>query len=331
MSNGPAQPVVAYGPLSPYLSEQLKQRFIVHEVAVDADLAALPDPVRDARALISFGSVGASAAIMDALPKLEMIGLFSVGYDKVDIDHARARGIGVSNTPDVLTDDVADMAVALLYAAVRNIAANDRLVRSGAWAQGQKPGFTGSVTGRRMGILGLGRIGRAIARRLEPVASEILYHNRRRLPDAPYRYVADAIQLARECDALIVATSGGPETQGLVGEAVLDALGPKGVLINISRGSVVDEDALVAALGAGRVGGAGLDVFAHEPHVPAALLAMDHVVLQPHWSSATHSTRKAMADLVLANLDAWAKGEPLVTPVIERRFAFDSERAKARP
>lgn len=312
----PRIPIVIYGPLSSYLEEQLKARFIVHELAAAADPDALPEAVREARALVSFGAVGASAAIMDALPRLEMIGLFSVGYDKVDVAHAKAKGIKVSNTPDVLTDDVADLAVGLLYATVRNIAANDRMVRSGSWARGGTAPLSGSVTGRRIGILGLGRIGRAIARRLEPMASEIIYHNRRPAPDAPYRYVADRIAFARESEAMIVATSGGPEAHGLVDAAMLEALGPQGVLINISRGSVIDEDALVAALAEGRVGGAGLDVFAQEPHVPETLFAMDNVVLQPHQGSATVNTRKAMADLVLANLDAWAAGKPLVTPVI---------------
>ncbi|CAD7337298.1 2-hydroxyacid dehydrogenase [Sphingomonadales bacterium 56] len=309
-------PIVAYGPLSPYLEEQLKARFQVHEVAADADPTALDDAVREARALVSFGSVGASAAIMDALPRLEMISLFSVGYDKVDVAHARKKGIKVSNTPDVLTDDVADLAVGLLYAAVRNIAASDRMVRSGKWALGQQVALSGSVTGSRIGILGLGRIGRAIARRLEPVASEIIYHNRMPAAGTPYRYVQDRIAFARESEVIIVATSGGPEARGLVDAAMLDALGPQGMLINISRGSVVDEDALVAALAEGRIGGAGLDVFVNEPQVPEALFTLDNVVLQPHQGSATINTRKAMADLVLANLDAWAAGKALVTPVI---------------
>ena len=309
-------PIVAYGPLSSYLADQLRARFAVHEVPADADPATLPKAVRAARALVSFGAVGASAAMMDALPKLEMIGLFSVGYDKVDVAHAREKGIKLSNTPDVLTDDVADLAVGLLYATVRNIAANDRMVRAGQWTQGRTMALSGSVTGQRIGILGLGRIGRAVARRLEPVASEIIYHNRRAVADVPYRYVEDRLAFAQESDAMIVATSGGPEAQRLVDAAMLDALGPQGVLVNISRGSVIDEDALVAALSEGRIGGAGLDVFVNEPEVPEALLTMDNVVLQPHQGSATVSTRKAMADLVLANLDAWASGRPLVTPVL---------------
>lgn len=316
MTDTPRPPIVAYGPLYPYLTQGLERRFTVHPVAADADLTALPPAVRDARALVSFGSVGASAAIMDALPRLELIALFSVGYDQVDIDHARQRGIRVTNTPDVLTDDVADLAVGLLYATIRNIAANDRMVRSGAWARGEKPALSGRVTGRRIGIVGLGRIGRAIAKRLDPVAGEILYHNRRAATDTPYRYVADPIDLARQSDILIVATSGGPEAASLVDAAMLDALGPDGVIVNISRGSVIDEDALVAALADGRIAGAGLDVFAAEPHVPPALLAMDQVVLQPHQGSATIHTRAAMADLVLANLDAYFAGKVLVTPVV---------------
>lgn len=315
MTQSPLPPIVAFGPLNPYLTQELERRFTLHAVAADADLSALPADVRAARALVSFGSVGASAAIMDALPKLEMIGLFSVGYDKVDVDHARANGIRVTNTPDVLNDDVADLAVGLLYATVRNIAANDRMVRTGDWARGVKPTLSGRVTGSRIGILGLGRIGHAIAKRLEPVAGEILYHNRRQAADAPYRYVADAIDFARQSDVIIVATSGGPEAAKLVDAAMLDALGPDGVIVNISRGRVIDEEALVAALAERRIAGAGLDVFVNEPHVPQALLTMDHVVLQPHQGSATVHTRKAMADLVLANLDAHFAGQPLLTPV----------------
>lgn len=316
MTDKPLAPIVAFGPLYPYVTQELERRFTVHAVAADADLSALSAEARSARAMVSFGSVGAPAAIMDALPKLEMIGLFSVGYDKVDVDHARAKGIRVTNTPDVLTDDVADLAVGLLYATVRNIAANDRMVRAGDWARGVKPALSGRLTGSRIGILGLGRIGRAIAKRLEPVAGEILYHNRRQVADAPYHHVADPIDFARRSDVIIVATSGGPEAAKLVGATMLDALGPDGVIVNISRGRVIDEEALVAALADRRIAGAGLDVFVNEPHVPEALFAMDHVVLQPHQGSATVHSRKAMAELVLANLDAHFAGKALPTPVV---------------
>ncbi|WP_336961940.1 2-hydroxyacid dehydrogenase [Sphingobium aquiterrae] len=309
-------PVLALGPLHPRLAEGLEARFAVHAAPADIAPDALTPAMRMARAIVTSGGVGASAAIMDALPALEIVGLFAVGYDKVDIAHAREKGIRVSNTPDVLTDDVADLAVGLVYATVRNIAANDRYVRAGRWDGGAVPPFCGRVTGARIGILGLGRIGRAVADRLAPAAGEILYHNRRPAADTPWRHVPDILDFARACDVMIVATSGGPEARHLVDAAVIDALGPQGTLINISRGSVVDEEALVAALVEGRLGGAGLDVFAHEPHVPHALRALDNVVLQPHQASATRATRAAMADLVLANLDAHFAGQPLPTPVV---------------
>lgn len=316
MSSTRPIPVIALGPLHPRLTEGLDTRFAVHVAPADIAPDALTPAMRMARAIISGGGVGAPAAIMDALPALEIVALFAVGYDRVDIAHARARGVRVTNTPDVLTDDVADLAVGLVYATVRNIAANDRYVREGKWDDGAVPAFCGRVTGAKIGILGLGRIGRAIADRLAPAAGEILYHNRRPAADAPYRYVADIIDFARACDVMIVATSGGPEAKHLVDAAVIDALGPQGTLINISRGSVVDEEALVTALVDGRLGGAGLDVFAHEPHVPHALRTLDSVVLQPHQASATRATRAAMADLVLANLDAHFAGQPLPTPVV---------------
>jgi lactate dehydrogenase-like 2-hydroxyacid dehydrogenase len=311
-------PVIALGPLHPRLNEGLDARFAVHVAPAGITSNELTPAMRSARAIVTSGGVGASAAIMDALPALEIVGLFAVGYDKVDITHARAKGIRVSNTPDVLTDDVADLAVGLTYATVRNIAANDRYVRAGKWDDGKVPAFCGRVTGARIGILGLGRIGRAIADRLAPAAGEILYHNRKPAADAPpqFTYVPDIIAFARACDVMIVATSGGPEARHLVDAAVIEALGPEGTLINISRGSVIDEDALVGALVEGRLGGAGLDVFAHEPHVPHALRTLDTVVLQPHQASATRATRAAMADLVLANLDAHFAGRPLPTPVV---------------
>lgn len=309
-------PVIAYGALHPRLIDGLKQRFDVCFLDADADPTRLDPALRDARAIVTFGALGASAALMDALPKLEIIGLFSVGYDKVDVGHAKAGGIRVSNTPDVLTDDVADLAVGLLYATVRNIAANDAMVRRGDWARGESPALCGRVTGRRIGILGLGRIGIAVAKRLEPVAGALFYHSRHPKTDAPWSYVADRLDFARQCDVMIVATSGGPEARGLVDRAMIEAVGAQGVIINISRGSVIDELELVAALVEKRLGGAGLDVFADEPHVPQALLEMHNVVLQPHQASATIETRAAMADLVLANLDAHFAGEPLPTAVV---------------
>lgn len=276
------------------------------------DLRTVPGP--GIRAAVTGALEGIDAATIDALPDLRLIAVWAVGYDKTDVAHAKARGVAVTNTPDVLTDDTADMAIALMYAVFRHIAAHDRYVRAGKWATGFPP-IGRKLSGRRIGILGLGRIGSAIARRCEPFAGEIAYHSRRPVAGSLYRYAADARALAASVDVLVVATSGGADTAKLVDAAVLDALGPEGTLINIARGSVIDEDALVAALTEGRLGAAGLDVFTNEPHVPQALWTMDNVVLTPHQGSATIDTLRAMADLVRANVDAFFAGEPLKTPL----------------
>lgn len=267
------------------------------------------------RGLVSGGGTGAPADWIDRLPALEIVSINGVGVDKVDFAKAAERGIKVSNTPDVLNDDVADLAVGLLIAVSRGFCVNDRFVRDGRWAAGEGVPLARSVRNLNVGIVGLGRIGLAIAARLEPMVASIAYHNRNPRPEAPYRYVDDLERLARECDALIVITSGGAHTQKLISAPVIDALGPTGLLINVARGSVVDEAALVAALVEGRLGGAGLDVFADEPNVPAALLGLPNVVLQPHIGSATVDTRRAMGQLVVDNLAAHFAGRPLVTPV----------------
>lgn len=297
-------PVVTNGSLSPWLNEGLSARYAAYR------LDELPHAIRmEARILVTTGVAGADASIMDALPALRLIAVHGVGVDAVDLDHARRRGIAVTNTPDVLTDDVADMAVLLLLSTARRAMLNDATVRRGGWTSpsGRR------VSGMRIGILGLGRIGGAIARRLEGFGCDISYHNRRSLPDCPYAYRDSPADLARECDAMIIAASGGGEC--LVDGAVLDALGPDGFLINIGRGSTVDETALIDALEQGRIAGAGLDVFASEPHVPTRLIALDTVVLQPHQASATIETRVAMADLVLRNIANFLANGPLDTPV----------------
>ncbi|PHP18387.1 hydroxyacid dehydrogenase [Sphingobium sp. IP1] len=297
-------PVVTNGSLSPWLHEGLSARHAIHR------LDELPHAIRmEARILVTTGVAGADASIMDALPALRLIAVHGVGVDAVDLDHARRRGIAVTNTPDVLTDDVADMAVLLLLSTARRAMLNDATVRRGGWTSpsGRR------VSGMRIGILGLGRIGGAIARRLEGFGCDISYHNRRSLPDCPYAYRDSPADLARECDAMIIAASGGGEC--LVDGAVLDALGPDGFLINIGRGSTVDETALIDALEQGRIAGAGLDVFASEPHVPTRFIALDTVVLQPHQASATIETRVAMADLVLRNIANFLANDPLDTPV----------------
>ncbi|WP_367349321.1 2-hydroxyacid dehydrogenase [Sphingobium yanoikuyae] len=297
-------PVVTNGSLSPWLNEGLSARYAAYR------LDELPHAIRmEARILVTTGVAGADASIMDALPALRLIAVHGAGVDAVDLDHARLRGIAVTNTPDVLTDDVADMAVLLLLSTARRAIVNDSTVRQGGWTS--QP--SRRVSGMRVGILGLGRIGGAIARRLEGFGCNISYHNRRPLPDCPYAYRDSPADLARECDAMIIAASGG--TECLVDGAVLDALGPDGFLINIGRGSTVDETALIDALEQGRIAGAGLDVFASEPHVPTRFIALDTVVLQPHQASATIETRVAMADLVLRNIANFLANGPLDTPV----------------
>ncbi len=267
------------------------------------------------RAIATSGAKGAANAIVDTLSALEIIAIRGVGTDGVDLSRARSRGIHVTTTPGLLTDDVADLAVALLLAAARGLCRSDRFVRGGEWRPGAALPPGRKVTGMRVGVVGLGRIGRAIGERLKPFKAEIAYTDLRPFDDVPYRFFSSVLDLARHCDALILAASGGPQSAGIVGSAVLDALGPEGLLINVARGSLVDEPSLVSALVSGRLGGAGLDVFADEPHVPQQLWTLDNVVLQPHRASATADTRLAMENLVFENLDAHFSGKPLPSPV----------------
>ena len=269
--------------------------------------------VRGIRALIANGESRVSAGLIERLPDLQVIVVFGVGYDGIDVEAARARGIAVTHTPDVLTDDVADFAMTLLLGTARRIARADRFVREGRWQQGPFP-FTRKVSGKRLGIIGLGRIGKAIAQRAAAFDMQISYHGRRPL-GVDYPYYASVIELAAAVDFLLVAVGGGDSTYHLVDAGVLDALGSQGILINVGRGSVVDEAALAQALAEGRLLGAGLDVFEDEPRPHARLLDLDNVLLAPHMASATWDTRRAMSDLSLANLAAHCAGEPLPTPV----------------
>lgn len=294
-------------------------------VGASYDALDLPDEGRaeflaahgaDVVAIVCSNSGRVDAGLIAALPNLGMIANQGVGYDNIDVPVALERGIAVSHTPDVLDAAVAETALGLLIATRRRLVAADRFVRDGRWTDGAFP-LTGQVSGSRVGILGLGRIGRAIAVLLEALGCEVSYHSRHEVPGASYPYHPSAVELARAVDNLVVIVPGGPATSGLVDRAVLDALGPDGVLVNVARGSVVDEDALVAALLDGRLGAAGLDVFAEEPHVPEALVALDNVVLLPHVGSATEETRAAMRALTLDNLAAWLAEEPLPTPIPE--------------
>ena len=299
--------VVQLGGLMPFVREWLSERYAAPV------LADLDDPAGVQVAVVG-GGAPAGAAEMDELPDLRAIVNFGVGYDNVDVAEARRRGIVVSNTPDVLTDAVADLAAFLVVDVLRGITAADRFVRRGAWARGEQVPLTRDVRGAVVGVLGLGRIGTAAAHRLEAFGAVVHYHSRSP-KDVAWTYHASPVELAAASDVLVVLTPGGAATAGLVDAAVLDALGPEGHLVNVSRGSVVDEDALVAALEEGRIAGAGLDVFADEPHVPAALLERDDVVLLPHVGSATTQTREAMGRLVLDNVDAFLERGELVTPV----------------
>lgn len=295
------------------LERALTERFVVHRwfAAHDPDgfLTAYGDKIR---AVITGGHLGIPNELAARLPALEIVAINGVGFDKVDLAQAETRGIRVTNTPDVLTDDVADLAIGLTVALLRRIPQADRHVRDGRWPEGEAP-LARKVSAQRFGILGLGRIGKAIARRLEGFGVPIAYTDLAP-QDVAYPFHPTPTALAAAVDVLIVAAAAG--TQPLIDEAVLDALGPEGVLVNVARGSLVDEPTLVAALREGRIAGAALDVFAAEPQVPEALRALTNVVLTPHVASATTDTRRAMAQLVLANLDAHFAGRPLPTAVV---------------
>jgi len=308
--------VLLIEPMMPEVEAQLDAAYCVHRLFAARDRTALIAAIGSSvRAIVTGGGHGASNDIVDALPRLEIIAINGIGTDAVDLERARARSVRVTTTPDVLTEDVADMALGLMLATSRRLCVGDRFVRAGGWPHGHLP-LAAKVSGKRLGILGLGQVGRAVARRAEGFGMDIAYCDRDPVAGAVYRFQPDLEQLAQGSDFLVIAASGGPATRGLVSRPVLDALGPAGILINVARGSVVDEPALIAALSEGRLGGAGLDVFAHEPDVPKALCDMDNVVLQPHRASATVETRRAMADLVLANLAAHFAGREPVTPVV---------------
>ena len=315
----PSVDLIVTAPLPPFLYDPLKADFRCHDYYAASHkpgLLAAEGP--RVRGLVQGGGSVTPTSLLDALPKLEIISVFGVGYDGVPVDYCRERGIKVTNTPDVLTDDVADVAVGLVLMTGRGFAKAERFVRAGEW---EKKGaeLTTKLGGKKVGILGLGRIGRGIAQRLAAMGMQIAYTGRKAQADVPYRFVPDLKALAAESDFLIVACPGGAATKNIVNAEVLAALGKKGTIVNIARGSIIDEPALVAALQAGTIKAAGLDVFADEPHVPAALLTMDNVVLLPHVGSATHETRKGMGDLCKANLDAWFGTGKVVTLIPELR------------
>lgn len=255
-------------------------------------------------------------ALLARAPRLRAIANCAVGYDNIDVAAAAARGIVVTNTPDVLTEEVADTAVALLLMTVRELSQAERYLRAGKWIEKSYP-LTATLRDRKIGILGMGRIGKAIAKRLEAFGLPIVYHSRRPAADAPWKHYPNLVDMARDVDVIIVIVPGGPTTKNLVNAEVLKALGPNGILINIARGSVVDEPALIEALRNKTIKSAGLDVYVNEPRVPRELIEMEHVVLLPHVGSGSVHTRRAMGQLVVDNLKSWFAGKGPLTPVAE--------------
>jgi lactate dehydrogenase-like 2-hydroxyacid dehydrogenase len=305
-------------PGMPEIAERLERRVKLHKLweATNRE-ATLAKVAPNIGAVVStWATARVDAELMGRLPKLEIVASFGVGYDHIDAAWAGQHGIVVTHTPGVLDEDVADIAIALTLAATRRLPQAERHLREGRWPSGAFP-LTASLHGRVMGILGLGRIGKAIARRAEAFGLSIAYHGRHKQDGVAYPYYPTPLALAEACDILMVAAPGGPETRHVVDARVLAALGPDGVLVNIARGSLVDEAALIAALSDGVILAAGLDVYEREPSVPAGLIALDNAVLLPHVGSATRHTRMAMANLVVDNLLSWVDGKGPLTPTPE--------------
>jgi D-3-phosphoglycerate dehydrogenase len=307
--------LLVVGVLPDWDLEALARRFTLHLLYEAPDRAAfLAQHGPSIRAICTKGELGADAAMMDACPRAKLIACYGVGVDAIDLAAARARGIAVTNTPGVLTEEVADMAFALLLATARAIPEGDAYVRGGAWARQGPMRLVTRVWGKRIGIVGLGRIGRAIARRAEGFGMAVSYSGRTR-KDVPYTFHPSPAALAPHVDVLVVSAAGGAATAGLVDRAAIEALNPGAIFVNVSRGSVVDEAALIAALRSGRIAAAGLDVFLNEPAIDPVFATFPNVVLSPHQASGTVETRRDMGALMLANLDAHFDGRPLPTPV----------------
>jgi hydroxypyruvate reductase len=299
------------GPVDDELLGALQKAYVVQRLWEKTP--SQEDILSTVTAIVTDGRFGASTRLIKSLPGLRLIATYSEGVDEIDLEAAQRRGIRITTTDGVETDDVAEMAVALLLAVSRRIVVGDGFVRAGRW--GREPMVSGRrVAGQRVGVLGLGHIGQALAKRLLGFDVEIAYTDLHE-GSVPYTYFGDPVTLARHVQVLIVTVPGGPSTRGIVNRQVLEALGPDGILINVARGSIVDQRALIDALQAGRIAGAGLDVFADEPHVPEELKSMTNVVLEPHQAGTTVESRAAMTDLVLQNLRAYFAAKPLITPL----------------
>ncbi len=311
--------LLIYGPIRPILENGFSDQYVVHRAEGRAELDQLSPEVKEKlRGIaVTYHTVPANKEALSQFPKLEMVASFGVGYDHVDSTYAREHGIVVTNTPDVLTEEVADVAMGLLIATLREFVKADKYLRSGLWQTQNYPLSVGSLRDRKVGFVGMGRIGQAIARRLEASRVPVVYHSRKPAAGVSYQHYPDLIEMAKAVDTLVIIVPGGASTAKIVNADVLKALGPRGVLINVARGSVVDEPALVAALKSGTILAAGLDVFANEPSVPDEMKAMQNVVLLPHIGSASVVTRNAMDQLVVDNLKNWFAGKAPLTPVAE--------------
>jgi lactate dehydrogenase-like 2-hydroxyacid dehydrogenase len=311
--------LLVHGPNKPIVDNGFSDQFVLHHFETTHDLERLtPEVAAKVRGMaITYNTVRGDAKTLARFPKLEIVSAFGVGYDHVDAAYARDHNIMVTNTPDVLTEEVADIAMGLLIATLREFIKADRYLRSGLWQTQQFPLSVGSLRDRKVGMVGMGRIGQAIARRLEASKVPVVYHSRKPADGVSHKHYPDLIEMAKAVDTLIVIVPGGAGTAKMVNADVMKALGPRGVIINVARGTVVDEQALVAALKSGTILAAGLDVFEKEPNVPDELRAMQNVVLLPHIGSASVVTRNAMDQLVVDNLKAWFAGKPALTPVAE--------------
>jgi len=297
------------------LTATLEATYTVHHLWKAPDRAALlADVGPRIRAAATTGHVACPPELLDALPNLKVLASFGVGYDAIDVASLATRGVKVTNTPDVLNDAVAEITIGMMIALCREIIPADRHVRDGKWPSGNYR-LTSQLTGASVGILGLGRIGKRIAELCSGFRMDISYFGRREQRDQPYRYYADLVEMATAVDWLVIIAPSTVDTIGIVNRQVLEALGTKGRLVNVARGNLVDEQALVDVLVAGTLGGAALDVFVNEPQVPEALWGLKNVLLQPHQGSATRVTRRAMGDLVASNIEAFFAGAPLLTPV----------------
>ena len=313
--------IILLGPMKPLIVKGLEAIGTLHKNTEAKDLPSFYASHSDVRAIACAAtSEYLGDAFIRRFPKLQIISSFGVGYDHIDAKAAAAHGVIVTNTPEVLTEEVADTALGLLLCTAREFPQAERYLRAGKWLQRAYPLTKGTLRNRTVGIVGMGAIGQAIARRLDAFAVPVVYHARQQRPQLRYRYYPKLIDMARDVDTLMVIVPGGAATANMINAEVLNALGPTGILINMARGSVVDEPALIKALTEKRIMAAGLDVFAKEPQVPQELIAMDNVVLFPHVGSASVHTRDRMDQLVVDNIVAWAAGKPPLTPVAETPF-----------